>query len=82
MSSNATNADRAVAEAVVDLARDRLTEQLRTERRAGRTVVTLVELSQATSLDPRTVEAVMARLERDPERTVRRSVTDPLRWYL
>lgn len=82
MSSNTANPDPTVAEAVVDLARDRLVEHLRTERRAGRTVVTLVELSQATSLDPRTVEAVMERLECDPERTVRRSVADPLRWYL
>lgn len=82
MSSNSTNPDRAVVGAVVDLARDRVTDHLRAERRAGRTVVTLVGLSQATSLDPRTVEAVMALLDSDPERTVRQSATDPLRWYL
>ena len=71
-----------VGAAVVDLARERVTEHLRTERRAGRRVLTLVELSQATALDPRTVEAVMERLVDDPERRVERSPTDPLRWYL
>lgn len=85
MSSNTPNTstpDRAVARAVVDLARDRVVDHLRAERRAGRTVVTLVELSQATALDPRTVEAVMELLADDSKYAVRRSVTDPLRWYL
>ena len=72
----------AVGAAVVDLARERVVEHLHTERRAGRTVLTLVELSRATALDPRTVEAVMERLVDDPERRVERSPTDPLRWYL
>jgi hypothetical protein len=71
-----------IAAAVADLARERVTDHLREERRAGRTVVTLVELTQATSLDPRTAEAVMERLAGDPDRAVRRSTADPLRWYL
>lgn len=85
MSSNTPNTstpDRAVTRAVVDLARDRVVDYLRAERRAGRTVVTLVDLSQATALDPRTVEAVMELLAGDPGHAVRRSATDPLRWYL
>jgi hypothetical protein len=79
---NPKNQNRPVVAAVVDLARDRLTDHLRAERRAGRTVLTLVEVSQVTALDPRTVEAVMERLVEDPEYPVRRSTTDPHRWYL
>jgi hypothetical protein len=46
------------------------------------TVVTLVELSQATALDPHTAETVMESLADDPDRAVRQSTADPLRWYL
>ena len=77
-----SNPDRALAGAVVDLARERVADHLREERRAGRTVVTLVELSQATALDPHTAEAAMESLADDPDRAVRRSTADPHRWYL
>ena len=63
-------------------ATDTVLEHLRAERRAGRTVLTLVELSQATALDPGTAESVMDGLVADPERGVRRSTADPTRWHL
>jgi hypothetical protein len=76
------NPNRSVAGAVSDHAQERVADHLRAERRAGRTVVTLVELSQATALDPHTAEAVMESLADAPDRAVRRSTADPLRWYL
>jgi hypothetical protein len=74
--------DTDTSAAAADPARDRLAEHLDAERRAGRTVLTLVELSRATSLDPRTVERVMERLAADPRSGVRRSPAARLRWYL
>ena len=64
------------------LARERVLEYLRTERDAGRSVVTLVEVTEDTALDPGTVEAVMNQLETDVDAPVRRATADQLRWHI
>lgn len=68
--------------AIGDLARSRVLEYVQTERKAGRSVVTLVDLTEETALAPGTVEAVMTQLEADVEVPVRRATTDQLRWHI
>ena len=71
-----------VEKAIDNLARKRVLEYLRTARRGGRFVVTLVDVSEETALDPDTVETVMAQLENEPDASVRRATADQLRWHI
>lgn len=71
-----------VEKAIDNLARKRVPEYLRTVRRGGRSVVTLVDISEETTLDPDTVEAVMFELEAEPDAPVRRATADQLRWHI
>lgn len=71
-----------VEKAIDNLARNRVLEYLRVVRRGGRSVVTLVDISEETALDPGTVEAVMSQLETEPEASVRRATADQLRWHV
>lgn len=71
-----------VEKAIDNLARKRVLEYLRTVRRGGRSVVTLVDISEETALDPDTVEAVMVQLENEPDASVRRATVDQLRWHV
>ena len=71
-----------VEKAIDNLARNRVLEYLRVVRRGGRSVVTLVDISEETALDPGTVEAVMSQLETEPEASVRRATADQLRWHI
>ena len=72
----------AVERAIDDLARDRVLEYLRIVSRNGQSVVTLVDVSEETALDPGTVEAVMAQLESGPDSPVRQAAADQLRWHI
>lgn len=71
-----------VETAINDLARDRVLEYILSERQAGRSVVTLVDVTEETALAPGTVEAVMTQLETDTETPVRRATADQLRWHI
>lgn len=71
-----------VEKAIDNLARKRVQEYLRVERRGGRAVVTLVDISQETALDPETVEAVMKQFEIETDAPVRRATADQLRWHI
>jgi hypothetical protein len=68
--------------AIDNLARKRVLEYLRVARRDGRSVVTLVDISEETALDPETVETVMTQLETEPDVVVRRATADQLRWHV
>ena len=72
----------AVERAIDDLARDRVLEYIRIARRGGRSVITLVDISEETALDPATVEAVMMQLETGPDAPVRQAAADQLRWHI
>jgi len=72
----------AVETAINDLARDRVLEYIRTERRTGRSVVTLVDVSEETALAPGTVEAVMTQFEMEADAPVRRAAADQLCWHI
>ena len=72
----------AVERAIDDLARDRVLEYISIARRGGRSVITLVDVSEETALDPGTVEAVMAQLESGSDAPVRRAAADQLRWHI
>ena len=71
-----------VEKAIDDLARDRVLEYIRVASRGGQPVVTLVDISEETALDPSTVDAVMAQLETEPDVLIRRAAADQLRWHL
>jgi predicted ATPase len=71
-----------VETAIGNLARNRVLEYLRAERRGGRSVVTLVDISEETALDPEAVESVMIQLEDMTDTPVRRASTDQLRWHI
>lgn len=71
-----------VETAINDLARDRVLEYILSERQAGRSVITLVDVTEETALAPGTVEAVMTQLETDTETPVRRATADQLRWHI
>jgi hypothetical protein len=45
-------------------------------------VVTLVDVSEETALDPETVEVVMRQLERSADAPVRRATADQIRWHI
>ena len=68
--------------AIGNLARNRVLEYIRVQRRGGRSVITLVDVSEETALDPETVEAVMTQLERSADAPVRRATADQLRWHI
>jgi hypothetical protein len=68
--------------AISNLARTRVVEYIRGQRRGGRSVVTLVDVSEETALDPETVEVVMRQLERSADAPVRRATTDQIRWHI
>lgn len=68
--------------AIDNLARKRVLEHLRVARRGGRSVVTLVDISEETALDPETVETVMTQLEAESDAAVRRATADQLRWHI
>lgn len=72
----------AVEKAIDDLARDRVLEYISIACRGGRSVITLVDISEETALDPGTVEAVMAQLESGSDAPVRRATADQLRWHI
>jgi hypothetical protein len=72
----------AVEQAIDDLARDRILEYISIARRGGRSVLTLVDISEETALDPGTVESVMTQLENGPDAPVRRATADQLRWHI
>ncbi|MEF8826254.1 MAG: hypothetical protein V5A27_07935 [Halapricum sp.] len=74
--------ESAVGTGINELARDRVIEYIQTELRAGRSVVTLVDVSEETALAPGTVEAVMTQLETDVDVPVRRATADQLRWHI
>ena len=71
-----------VEAAIGNLARNRVLEYLRAERRGGRSVVTLVDISEETAIDPEAVESVMIQLEDMTDTPVRRASTDQLRWHI
>lgn len=71
-----------VEKAIDTLAQDRIREFLSTERRGGRSVVTLVDVSEETALTPETVEAVMTHFEASADVRVRRAAADQLRWHI
>lgn len=71
-----------VEKAIDDLARDRVLEYIRIASRGGQSVVTLVDISEETALDPGTVESVMTKLESGPDAPVRRATADQLRWHI
>jgi DNA-binding MarR family transcriptional regulator len=68
--------------AIGNLARTRVLEYIRVQRRGGRSVVTLVDIAEETALDPETVEAVMRQLERSADVPVRRATADQIRWHI
>jgi hypothetical protein len=68
--------------AISNLARTRVVEYIRGQRRGGRSVVTLVDVSEETALDPETVEVVMRQLERSADAPVRRATADQIRWHI
>jgi len=71
-----------LGEAIDTLAKERVLEYLRAERRGGRSVVTLVDISEETALNPGTVEAVMTQFENRTDAPVKRATTDQLRWHI
>lgn len=71
-----------IEKAIDNLAQRRVHEFLRVSRRSGRSVVTLVDISEETALDPDTVDAVMTQLEAEPDAPVRRATADQLRWHI
>jgi hypothetical protein len=71
-----------VEAAINPLALDRVIESILSARQAGRSVVTLVDVTEETALAPGTVEAVMTQLETDAETPVRRATADQLRWHI
>jgi hypothetical protein len=72
----------AVEQAIDDLARDRVLEYISIARKGGQSVVTLVDISEETALDPGTVESVLIQLENGPDAPVRRATADQLRWHI